>query len=391
MGQESRFDRLEDNRFKEIKRLKKKNVPHQLHWFLKQDYFSEELLGVYRFENETFQHICKEAFSIIEKATQKVIDDNKLSDFNIPEYFKECFIHSWNNRTKHPFLYGRFDINGGLKTKNPKIIEFNADTCSTLPETLLWQNLQHKELKVNTSQFNNLATDIGNTFAKIKSTIKHPEPFILGSSFGYIEDVQNVNCVLDIAYETGYKAFYTHLEDVIFSHESGIMYEINNEYQIADVWMKMIPWDWMFNEEPELAKDLSVIIKKDLCTVLNPAYSALWQNKKFMAYISANFNNSVFAETSLEKPMFPEYVTKPCYGRLGENITIKSSKTTASKGDYGNQDVVYQKYYKLPQDLENYYYQVGMFYTDKPSALNLRTQKEKIITDDCEFMSHFII
>ncbi|QLG46451.1 glutathionylspermidine synthase family protein [Costertonia aggregata] len=391
MVQGSRLDRLEDSRFKEVKRLKKKQLPHQLHWYLKQDYFSEELLGIHRFQIENFQRICTEAFLLFEKATQKILDEKRLNEFSIPPFFEECIYHSWNNRDKHPFLLGRFDVNGGLKNNDAKIIEFNADTCSTLPETVLWQDLQHQQLPLGNSQFNNLSHDIGEILLKLKHKISHDEPFILGSSFGYKEDILNVNTILDIGHENGFKSFYVNLEEVIFSHEEGILYEINGEYQIADIWFKMIPWDWMFTDEPQLAKDLSAIIRKDLCTVLNPAYAALWQNKKFLAYITRHFPNDYIAETFIEKPLLQEFVTKPHYGRLGENIEIKGKETTLSKGDYAHQDRVYQRFHPLEQDREEYYYQTGIFYTDKPSALNLRTQENLIITDDCEFMSHFII
>ena len=389
---EDRLDRLEDSRFKEIKRLKKKDVSHHLLWYLKQDYFTEELLGLYNFEVENFKKISTAAFTLFEKATEKIINENKLVDLGIPDFFHDCIRHTWRDRNKHPFLYGRFDINGGIKQKDTHVIEFNADTCSTLPETIHWQSLQNKELKGNNdSQFNNLSKDIGNILHNLKSTIDHPNPFILGSSFGYKEDVLNVNSILDIAHEEGYKAFYINLEDVIFSEENGILYEINGEYQMVDVWFKMIPWDWMFNEEPKLAKELSNIICKDLCSVLNPPYSAIWQNKKFMSYITEHFPNDIIAKTYLNKPNFNDFVSKPVYGRLGENIDINGKLNSKSKGDFANQDKVYQKYYPLEKDMENYYYQTGLFFTDKPSALNLRAEENPIISDDCEFISHYII
>lgn len=389
---EDRLDRLEDSRFKEIKRLKKKDVSHHLLWYLKQDYFTEELLGLYNFEVENFKKISTAAFTLFEKATEKIINENKLGDLGIPDFFHDCIRHTWRDRSKHPFLYGRFDINGGIKQKDTHVIEFNADTCSTLPETIHWQSLQNKELKGNNdSQFNNLSKDIGNILHNLKSTIDHSNPFILGSSFGYKEDVLNVNSILDIAHENGYKAFYVNLEDVIFSEENGILYEINGEYQMVDVWFKMIPWDWMFNEEPKLAKELSNIICKDLCSVLNPPYSAIWQNKKFMSYITEHFPNDIIAKTYLNTPNFNDFVSKPVYGRLGENIAINGKLNSKSKGDFANQDKVYQKYYPLEKDMENYYYQTGLFFTDKPSALNLRAEENPIISDDCEFISHYII
>lgn len=392
MEAENRLGRLEDNRFKEIKRLKKKHVSHHLLWYLKQDYFTDELLGLYNFEIENYKKLSTGAYDLFEKATHKIINENKLTDLGIPEFFHDCIRHTWKNRSKHPFLYGRFDINGGIKQPESRIIEFNADTCSTLPETIHWQSLQNKELKGNDhSQFNNLTKDIGSILHSLKSTINHSNPFILGSSFGYKEDVLNVNSILDIAHDQGYKSFYVNLEDVIFSEENGILYEINGEYQMVDVWFKMIPWDWMFNEEPQLAKELSTIICKDLCTVFNPPYSAIWQNKKFMSYITQHFPNDIIAQTFLNPPSLENYVTKPVYGRLGENITITGKLNSKSKGDFDGQEKVYQKFYPLEKDMENYYYQTGLFFTDKPSALNLRAEENPIISDDCEFISHYII
>lgn len=393
MAVESRLDRLEDSRFKEIKRLKKKHVPHRLHWFLGEDYFSEELLGIYRSEIEQLRRISDEAFYLFQRATDKIIAENKLGDLGIPLSFQKCIIHSWKNKIKHPFLYGRFDINGGLKSDYGRIIEFNADTCSTIPETLLWQPLQLAELKGNSQSFNTLSDDIKSTLSNLKGSLNKPNPTFLGTSFGYVEDVENVSCIIDIAYQAGFKPFYSDLENVVFSDE-GVFHQIGDEYEDIDVLFKMVPWDWMFNDEPELARTLSDLICNDKVVVLNPPYTAIWQNKKFLAYITNNFPNNVLAETYLQQEShLGEYVKKPVYGRLGENIAVQTNTKAReeSKGDFGNQDMIYQKFYPLNQDMEKYYYQLGVFYTTKASAINLRAQESQIITDDCEFMSHFII
>lgn len=391
MAQENHLDLLEDSRFKEIKRLKKKSVPHQLHWYLKEDYFSEELLGVYSSELHQFKQASIEAFSLFETATTQILERNELHQIGIPSFFEECIYYSWKNREKHPFLYGRFDLNGGFNNTRAKIIEFNADTCSTIPETLLWQPLQLEHLGAQYRQFNTCTEDIIKTLTALKSKLAFPEPSFLASSFGYQEDILNANCITDLAYKSGFQPFYCNLEHVTFSEEEGIFYEVGGEYQPVDIWFKMIPWDWMFNEEPGLAKKLSKIIQKDLTTVLSPAYTAIWQNKKFLAYITKNFPNKVIAETYLDQPSGTDYIAKPMYGRLGENVIIPGPKGIESKGDYANQDKVFQKYYPLVKDKEDYYYQTGVVFTKTPSAINFRAQDSPIITDDCEFMSHFLL
>lgn len=393
MDSPNRSGRLEDSRFKEVPLLKKKQAPHQLHWFLDEDYFSGELLGFHPLEVKNLMDIATDAFAVFQQATAKIIGDRELYTLGIPRWFEDCIYHSWKHRDKHPFFLGRFDINGGFGNGKHAVIEFNADTFSTLPETMHWQALQLQQLKGNPLQFNELGKYMAQSLKKIADGLNLSNPVILGSSFGYKEDVLNANTVLDIAHSVGYHTQYLDLEHVTFSEE-GIFYELGDEYVKADVWYKIIPWDWMFNEEPELAKIMSYIILNDLAVVLNPPYTTIWQNKLFLAYITKHFPNQVIAETYADNNWsLTSSVKKPVYGRLGENVIVKddSGKEVKSKGDYGDQKVVHQKYYPLPADAENYFYQVGIFYADKPAALNVRAQDGKILTDDCEFMSHYII
>ena len=212
----------------------------------------------------------------------------------------------------------------------------------------------------------------------------------MASSFGYIEDLLNCKTVVEAAEIAGFNCHYENLDKVVFSEE-GIFYETNNDYQKVDVWYKLVPWDWMFNEEPELAKLMSHIAENQLAIVLNPAYTTIWQNKLFLPYITQHMPNSIIAESYMQSRFLTEYVEKPIYGRMGENIKIVGKEKSESRGDFGMQIKSYQKYYPLDKDEEKYYYQTGMFYTNKASALNFRAQNKPIITDDCEFMSHYII
>jgi glutathionylspermidine synthase len=382
---------MEDSRFKEIKSFSKKELPHQLHWFLKEDYFSNELIGLYFSEIEKFQHIAIESFNLFEKATEKIIKEKKLDYLNIPNFFHQTIEKSWEDRFNSPFLYGRFDVNGGLDGKDAKVIEFNADTCTTVPETILWQSIQVKEIPGNKVQFNFLKEDLKKTLSYFKTKINLPNPFILASSFGHPEDAQNCKVILDIAYEVGFNCFYSDLENVTFSEDEGIFFENNGGFQPVDIWFKLIPWDWMFNEEPKLARIISSILNKELAIVLNPAFTSIWQNKKFLTYITQNFPNNFISETYLNKSSMVSYVEKPVYGRMGENIKINSFGEVSTGGEFYQQEKIFQKYYPLMTDSDQYFYQLGIFYTHKPSAINFRAEEKKIITNDCEFMSHFII
>jgi len=133
MVQVNHSDHMEDNRFKTVRNIAKQETPSVLHWCFEDDYFSEELLGFSAEEVARYAQVSRDAFQLFERATEKMINDNKLSLLGIPPFFYKAIENSWKKRADHPFLLGRFDVNGNLDSGKVKVIEFNADTCSTLP------------------------------------------------------------------------------------------------------------------------------------------------------------------------------------------------------------------------------------------------------------------
>ncbi len=399
MAEQNHSDRLEDKRFVDVRRLKKKDVAPKLSYFFEEgDYFSEEVLCLTSAEVSYFERLTRQAFDLITEATETIISQKQLSRFGIPAFFQEAIVHAWNTRTNHPFLLGRFDINDALNGKPGKIIEFNADTCTTIPETIFWQQAQAQLLSGSYRQYNYLKEHLSARFTDIKGLLQRKHQVstdfsILGSSLGHPEDVVNTTTLLDIAYSSGFTPYYAPLEEVIFSEKEGIFLEQGNgNYIQADVWLKLFPWDWIVFEEPELGKLLADIICLNEAIVLNPPYTMLWQNKQFMAYITEKYPaNALFCPTFVTKPMVGKTVKKPIYGRLGENISVLNETggvIQQSTGDFQKGEFVYQQFMPLATDSEKYDYQIGMFYTDKPSALNLRCEEGRIITNDCEFMTH---
>lgn len=398
MAVENHLDPLEDNRFVDVSPIDKKNLHYLLHHFHDDDYFSDELICFNQKEIEEYKEKTTRAIHIFEEVLDDLVRTRSLNKLvGIPQYFHDCIYYSWENKIKNPFLLGRFDFNGGFSLSEPRIIECNADTCSTIPETIHWQQAQFAQVTKKATQYNHLEDALYNSFTRIKSNINSKDPVIIGSTLGYPEDRLNTEVILNLAFRAGIRTFQSDLEHVIFSDDEGIFLETGtDQYEQANVFFKLFPWDWLFNDEPELGEILSKIIKNELCTILNPAYTAVWQNKSFLAQITEKYpEDLLFCKTHMREDAFAgkNYVKKPIGGRLGENISIVKNNAVAekSKGDYGHQPYVYQEYYPNPKDRENYSYQTGVFYTeDGPCAINVRPSESEITTDDCEFMSHIV-
>lgn len=64
------------------------------------------------------------------------LPDEFLKVLGIPENLWKMVRHSWNDE-RHWHLYGRFDL---VQTpEGPKLLEFNADTATSIPETAVVQ------------------------------------------------------------------------------------------------------------------------------------------------------------------------------------------------------------------------------------------------------------
>jgi glutathionylspermidine synthase len=388
--------RLADSRFEDAKVPKKKKLPQSLHWFHEQEYFTDEVLSVNVHEIEQYTKIAEEAYQLFVQATDLAIEENRLISFGIPANFHAFFKHSWENRDNVPYLYGRMDVNGVINRLPGKVIEFNADTCSTLPETMLYQKMQLEGMGGKEyHQFNYLEESLALMFSRLKNHLNVDyKPTVLGTALGYPEDVENVKMILKVAGDQGFHPIYSNLEEVIFSEEEGIFIDAGNESIPIDILFKFFPWDWAIEEEPELAQILATIVMNGKCIILNPFYTMLWQNKKFLTYITEKFpDNQVIAQSFNDRKGYGGYVAKPVLGRIGENVRMvkPDGKEVITTGDYANQPMIYQEFVQNPVDEENYTYQAGVFTVGhKAVALNYRCSEKEIINDDCEFITHFI-
>lgn len=382
------LDLLEDKRFTSVDN-DLLDYPSILKWFLKQeDYLSDELVGISAGEIYHMRELCEQAFALFEEATDHMIRHDKMSYLGIPTYFQELIRFSWHNREQHPLLVGRFDVSGGIDGIPSKIIEFNADTCTMLPETLYWQPIQ-LAASDKMGSYNILDDRLIQRMDHLRHEY-YDKPVVLGTSLGHPEDRANIEAILTSSIDADkYFSYYLDLEEVVFN-EDGCYIEEQDGYIKVDILIKLFPWDWAYNEEPELARLLSQLIMENKLKVLNPAYTTIWQNKVFLNYITENFPNEIIAKSYNTRPSgnFNSLVVKSSHGRLGGEVSIiKNGEYPRVKFDIRS----YQEYLSLPKDDEGYSYQLGMYYVDMAAAVNIRCSESNVINDDCEFISHFTL
>ena len=359
-------------------------------------YLTNEVVIVTPAETDAYYEATHELFEMLVAAGQHVIDENRFAELGIPEKLIDLIKLSWDD-DRHIHLYGRFDLAGGLDGVAIKLIEFNADTATCLPETAV---VQYAHLRANgldeSQQFNSLFETLTGQFEELLAVNPDLQPTLLLSAMrGVPEDDTNVALLGEAAREAGFDIEFDFIDNVEFSAEEGIFWQNpkNGQFEKLDFWFKLIPWETIAEEEPELTGILTEIVRKRLAVVLNPAYTLLFQSKYILKILWELFpNHPLLLETDTEPLVGKACVEKVLFGREGANVRIlgaDGSEQTAVGGEYGSYPKIYQEYVRLPQDSAGHTYQAGVFYAGDACALGFR-RGGLILDNSAGFVGHLV-
>ena len=344
-------------------------------------YIADELVVVSNDEVEAYYEAANELYDMFAQAGQYVIDNNLFHELNIPFNLVELIKNSWENDV-HWHLYGRFDFAGGVDGKPIKLLEFNADTPTSLYETAI---IQWAMLKANgmdeAKQFNTVFEALKENFKRLVVLGGDTDDFaqyydgwkILFSSIrGSIEDENTTRLLQIAANEAGFYTDFAYVDEVGFNGKEGIFKGDEN----FEFWFKLIPWENIAIEEGDLALLLDEIIKEQRAIVLNPAYTLLFQSKAFMKVLWDLFpNHPLLLETSFTPLNGKKQVEKRAFGREGANTIIYDNDMSVLAkvdGEYGNFKAIYQEYVELPKDAKGESYQAGVFFAYEGCGLGFR-------------------
>lgn len=361
-------------------------------------YIADELVVVSDREAEAYYEAVNKLYDMYAAAAQHVIDNNLFFDLGIPFNLIDVIKKSWENDV-HWHLYGRFDLAGGIDGAPIKLIEFNADTPTSLFETaiLQWALLKHNGMDEE-RQFNNIYEAISDNFRRLVTLFDDPAEFekhydgwkILFSSIsGNLEEEQTVRLLQQMAIDAGFETGFEPLGGVKFDDE-GIYDSAEEPYEY---WFKLYPWEEIAIEEPELATQLTTIMQNQKAIILNPAYTLLFQSKGMMKILCDLFPDSPYLlKTSFEPLKGIQQVEKRMFGREGANVKImdvSGNVTESNEGPYGNFKPIYQEYVEFPKDSNGNSYQAGIFFAYEACGLGFR-RGGKILGNMSKFVGHLL-
>jgi len=363
-----------------------------------QHYVAREAVQLAEADAETLLQAADTLYDMLVAAIPDPIPDAFLQQLAIAPNLWEAVRHSWNDE-RHWHLYGRFDL--ALTAEGPKLLEFNADTATGLPEAAVvqWASLVAAGQSGDDSQANGLFEGLEDQFRHWRALNNDRQATLLLVHLpGSAEDEANCGVLAEAARTAGFADTYVcSVDDMKVSVDGadrGVWAEtVPGQWQRFDFLFKLVPWEILADEEPALTADLTHLLLTRDVVVANPAYALLFQSKALLAHLWEVFpHHPLLLEASLA-PLPSHHVRKPLLGREGQNVTeVGPDGQPAAEvpGEFGDQPLLYQRWAELPTDAQGRRYQAGVFWAGEACAIGFR-RDAGLITNLSEFVPHLLV
>jgi len=250
-------------------------------------------------------------------AAQHVIDNKRYAELEIPA--EAVPVIEWAWEAEPPALYGRFDFlyNG---TAPPKLLEYNADTPTSLLEAAVVQWHWLEETHADADQFNSIHERL---IAKWKDIAPYLNVPVYFSGTDEPEDMLTLAYLQDTAQQAGLSTQAIAMLDIGWNPERNAFLDLD-ENRIDSIF-KLYPWESMMQEsfatyalqtyremhwiEPIWKMLLS---NKGILPILWELYPS--HDNLLAAYFDSNDGSDAHG--------LRDYVRKPLHSREGANISI---------------------------------------------------------------------
>ena len=312
-------------------------------FYASDSYYSEKYAYEFtRNEIEQIETATAEIFDMCMEVVEHVINKQLWDEFFIPKEFAKLIEWSW--KEDQPSIYGRFDL--AMNNGEIKLLEFNADTPTSLLECSVIQWFWLQEYNNRYDQFNSVHEKLLDHLKLCKKDLL-PGPLYFSCLKDNLEDYMNVKYLQDVAEQAGLETEFIYIEDISMNMAGDFITPAN--MNVRNIF-KLYPYEWMFNEE--FGKHLDPT--KENCYWIEPAYKAILSNKMLLKYIYELFPDSpyilpcTFSTSNLS--LEGKFVKKPVFSREGANISIVAEGKLLEQtgGDYGEEGFLYQEYFELP-------------------------------------------
>ena len=316
------------------------------------------------------------------QAVQYTIDHQLYDRFHIPRSFAPYLEKSW--KEDHPSIYGRFDL--CYRDGKVKMLEFNADTPTSLYEAGIIQWFWLQDFDPTRDQFNSIHEKLIEQWTLLRPYL-YPGTLHFACLKGTLEDLTNVEYLRDCAIQAGIPTHFLFVEDIGWDGKQQVFVD-DLHIPIKNLF-KLYPWEWLLADEfgEHIGRD------KNQTFFIEPAWKMILSNKAILPLLWELFpDHPHLLPAYFSSDPLTNYVKKPILSREGANIDIMVGKNLLSRtdGDYGEEGYIYQEFFQLPVFGDNYPLIGSWVIGQQPAGIGIR-EAGTLITDNLSrFLPHLI-
>ena len=199
----------------------------------------------YKFNSNQVDQLEKatnDLFNMCLEAVQHVIDNDLYDKLHINRKLVPLIERSWNE--EEASVYGRFDF-GYDGINPPKMLEFNADTPTSLYEASVVQWYWLEDVFKGKDQFNSIHEKL---IAYWRGCVDYFDgETVHFTSLDNIEDYTTVEYLRDTAFQGGLNTKYLAIDQIGWDADNQEFVGLEEE-TIQNIF-KLYPWEWLIHEK----------------------------------------------------------------------------------------------------------------------------------------------
>jgi glutathionylspermidine synthase len=325
---------------------------------------------------EQLEAATRELHRMCLEAADTLVRDNALGLVGIPVFARAMVAESWKRR--EPSLYGRFDL--AYDGQNPpKLLEYNADTPTSLLEAAVIQWYWFRDRFPDLDQFNSIHERLIARWRAIKHDLSRPVYFTCVEES--VEDYMTVTYLRDTALQAAMENEFIAIDRVGWNAPRRLFVD-ERERAIGAIF-KLYPWEWLFAEQ------FGTRLPGAPTRWIEPPWKAILSNKAILAVLWRLFPNSPYLVPASTTPLQGECIRKPYHAREGANIQtisrgqVQSETPGPYKGPY-----IYQERIPL-RSFDGRHPVIGSWVVgDRECGIGIREDPTPIISGSSTFIPH---
>jgi glutathionylspermidine synthase len=344
-------------------------------------------LSMYEIDYD-LETVTDELYRLCVDLAGKIISDERLlSRLKIPPHAWDLIKESW--RKSEPSLYGRFDFAYEGDGHPAKMLEFNADTPTSLFESSVFQWLWLEDaieqglLPVGSDQFNSIHENLVECFKRLEAPTLHFTGMLSSP-----EDAGQISYLENCAKEAGLRTKVLDIKNIGSSGEGPF---VDLERQPIEACFKLYPWEWMFSD------DFSHSPSMRSTRFIEPAWKAVLSNKGILPLLwemetgHPNLLEAYFEDDERCGRLRDQYARKPLYSREGANIILRrGDKVIGGGGSYGQEGYIRQAVADMPAAEGNYAVIGSWIAGGEACGIGIREDRSPVTRNTSRFIPHAI-